>query len=170
MNKLLSVIALSLFLLMVPTHATETSNQKVTETMDLLQKEISCIMISDYSIRHLNIFIHQMETMNNSNGERRKAVAPLLVMVMLMRMDAEKLITELTGLGLDRAYIDRKIEEVTSGIMSRYSQGYVDSSNYDKAGIFVQTLMLDQKTCDDWFKLRFGTSTIEPPSNGGVDG
>jgi hypothetical protein len=171
MRKLLSTVCLSLALLVIPTHATETNTKKVTETMDLLQKEISCIMITDYSIRHLNLFIHQMETMNNSNGERKKAVAPLVVMVMLMRMDADKLIIELTSLGLDRAYIDKKIEEVINAIMSKYSQGYVDSNNYDKAGVFVQSLMADQKTCDDWFRQRFGKSAIEPPkSNGGVDG
>lgn len=171
MPKLLSIVCLSLALLVIPTHANETNTKKVTETMDLLQKEISCIMIADYSIRHLNLFIHQMETMDNSNGERKKAVAPLMVMVMLMRMDADKLIAELTSLGLDRAYIDGKIEEVINGIMSRYSQGYVDSSNYDKAGLFVQSLMSEQQSCDDWFKQRFGMPATEPPkSNGGIDG
>lgn len=170
MLKLLFTYLLA-FLAIPAVHAAETATQKATETMDLLQKEISCIMIADYSIRHLNLFIHQMEIIDNSNGERKKAVAPLVIMVILMRMDVDKLIIELTSQGLDRAYIDKKIEEVTGDIMSRYSQGYVDSTNYDKAATFVESLMTEQKACEDWFKQRFGTSAIESPKvNGGVDG
>lgn len=170
MRKLLFTYLLALLAIPV-VHAAETTTQKVTDTMDLLQKEVSCIVISDYSIRHLNLFINQMEIIDNSNGERKKAVAPLVIMVILMRMDADKLITELMLEGLDRAYIDKKIEEVTGDIMSRYSQGYIDSTNYDKAATFVQSLMIEQKACEDWFKQRFGTSAIEPPKGtGGVDG
>jgi hypothetical protein len=170
MRKLLYTVYL-LVLLAVPTHATGTDTQKLTETMDLLQKEVSCIVIADYSIRHLNLFIYQMETIDNSSGERKKVVAPLVFMAIMMRLDADKLVTELTSQGLDRVYIDKKIDEIINDVMTRYSQGYIDSTNYDKAEIFMRSLMTEQKACEDWFKQRFGTSAIDPSKdNRGVDG
>lgn len=175
MRKLLSTMLLSAALMASPGYAAETNTQRITETMDLLQKEVSCIMITDYSIRHLNLFIHQMETLNNSNGERKKAVAPLVLMAVMMRMDADKLTNELVALGLDKTYINKKITEVSDAIVERYSQGYIDSSNYDKAATFIQTLMSEQGDCEIWFKARFGNQLPPLPApdgtnKGGVDG
>lgn len=169
MRKFLCTVAVSAALMLNPVSA-ETNTQKITDTMDLLQKEVSCIVITDYSIRHLNLFIHHMELLDNSNGERKKAVEPLLLMVVMMRMDAEKLTNELMAFGLERSYIDKKVAEITDNLVVRYSNDYIDSTNYDKAASFVQMMMVDQKDCEKWFESRFSTQIPTDGNNSGVDG
>lgn len=172
MKKIISAILLSAALLM-PTSTVASPSQQAVEKLEILKKEVSCILINDYTIRHLNILILQLDAVDDSKGERRKSTIPLIAMAMVMRSDADKLTSELVNEGLDRAFIDARLSEITNEILDRYSQGYIDSVNFDKAIGFVLMMMMDQQQCEKWFKDRFGGTMPPQPkdnSKGGVDG
>lgn len=153
-------------------HAQTSGAQQATENMDFLKKEVSCILITDYAIRHLNLFAVQMDMLDNGNGDRRKVVLPLVAMAITMRLDADNRVAELLKQGMDQSYIDSKMAEITNVIYERYSQAYINSTDYDKATLFVRGMLSEQRECEVWFDKVFGKPKLDKPKsgNGGVDG
>lgn len=159
-KTILTALLVSTILISKPSVA-ETP-QQITESMDILQRETACVLITDYAIRHLNLFVSQLEMVNNTNGERKKLIIPLIAMAVAIQEDADRRKTELISQGLDESYIDAKLKEVTDEILNRYSIGYIASVDYDKANAFIQTILFEQEACDIWARKILGGNTNPP--------
>lgn len=149
----------------------QTADQQAN--MDILKKEISCLVINEYVIRQFNLFASQLDMISDANAERRQIVIPIMAMSLLIKADADRRITELVNSGMDNAVIEARIDEITTGIYEKYSRSYIESTDYDKATEFVKGLSADQDSCETWFKETLGGVPVQKPEDkqkGGVDG
>lgn len=176
MFKSILTSLLAIALLLISRSSVAETPQQITESMDILQKETACVLVTDYAIRHLNLFVTQLEMVNNTNGERQKLILPLIEMAVAMQLDADKRKAELISSGIDESYIDAKLKEVADEILSRYSIGYIASTDYSKAEAFIQTVLSEQEACEAWAKATLGGAEVPdqtPPAkkdNGGING
>lgn len=149
----------------------QTTDQQAD--MEILQKEVTCLIVNEYAIRHFNLFASQLDLIDDASDERRKIAIPLMAMSLLMKADADMRITKLINGGIDKAAIQARIDELTNGMYEKYSQSYIASTDYDRATEFVKGLFAEQNDCETWFKKTFGGELIQKPDEkqkGGVDG
>lgn len=174
MLKLCRATILSTMLILgVVSASAQTTDQQ--ENLSVLQKEVACLLVNEYTVRHFNLFASQLDMINDAGNERRKIVLPIIAMSMLIKMDMDKRITELANSGVSNAVIDAMVQEVTDAIFNKYSHAYIDSTDYDKATEFIRSLSMEQDECESWFKATFGEPPMPTPApnekkNGGVDG
>lgn len=137
--------------LFVFAQSTDTPNDKTSEYIKNLQKDVKCSINTEFIIRNFNLSIAQLEIINPEGGDKSWIVAPMMQMALGLEKDIEYQKEELLKSGLSNSDIDKIVSSIQSNMYPEYVEYYAKSISIDNAKLFLIKLLNDQKECETWF-------------------